>query len=304
MISGISAIYSNLNSETSVEPRLGLRWKFRENQNLNFGYGLHSQLQPHVTYFYLTDLNDGSYIETNNDVKMTKSHHLVLGYDYAINKHFRIKSEVYYQSIFNVPICENMPEFSMLNEGSYFALSVVDSLVNKGTGENYGIELTLEKFLNKGYYFLVTVSLFESKYTGFDGIKRNTAFNGNFVLNTLFGYELELGKKSSLSFDIKGVLAGGKRIVPILLDESIVAQQQILDYDNIYEERYDNYAKIDIRISFKRNSKKLSQEWALDIQNVTNNENIFQQTYIPLDGKIKTDYQTGLYPMFLYRIRF
>ena len=113
-----------------------------------------------------------------------------------------------------------------------------------------------------------------------------------------------MGKKSSLSFDIKGVLAGGKRIVPILLDESIVAQQQILDYDNIYEERYDNYAKIDIRISFKRNSKKLSQEWALDIQNVTNNENIFQQTYIPLDGKIKTDYQTGLYPMFLYRIRF
>ena len=301
---GLHGQVSSINNDIALEPRFGLQWQFAEKHSLHLGAGMHSQLQPHFAYFVKTELLDGSYIETNNNLGFTKSNQLIVGYDFNASQDFRIKLEAYYQQLYNVPISPNDTWYSLLNEGANFGMTIQDSLVNEGTGTNYGIELTIEKFFSKNYYFLVTTSLYESKYIAYDEIERNTAFNGNFVLNTLFGYELELGKKSSLSFDIKGVLAGGKRIVPILLDESIVAQQQILDYDNIYEERYDNYAKIDIRISFKRNSKKLSQEWALDIQNVTNNENIFQQTYIPLDGKIKTDYQTGLYPMFLYRIRF
>ncbi|NOT38584.1 MAG: HAMP domain-containing histidine kinase, partial [Saprospiraceae bacterium] len=41
----------------------------------------------------------------------------------------------------------------------------------------------LEKFYSKGYYFLFTTSIFESKYKASDGILRNTAFNGNYVVN-------------------------------------------------------------------------------------------------------------------------
>jgi hypothetical protein len=86
-----------------------------------------------------------------------------------------------------VPVKTRKDYFSTANLGADFNSPNVDSLVNNGTGENYGIELTLEKFYSKGYYFLVTASVFESKYTGSDGIYRNTAFNGNYVFNALSG---------------------------------------------------------------------------------------------------------------------
>ncbi len=64
-----------------------------------------------------------------------------------------------------------------------------DSLVNNGTGRNYGVELTVERFFHESYYFLVTTSLFDSRYKGSDGISRNTAFNTRYVLNALAGKE-------------------------------------------------------------------------------------------------------------------
>ncbi len=33
-----------------------------------------------------------------------------------------------------------------------------------GKAKNYGIEFTLERFLNKGFYYLTTLSLYDSKY--------------------------------------------------------------------------------------------------------------------------------------------
>ena len=107
-----------------------------------------------------------------------------------------------------------------------------------------------------------------------------------------------------MAFNIKGVWAGGKRIIPIDLDQSIIKHQETYDLTNIYKERYDDYIKTDLRISFKMNFKKISQEWAIDIQNVMNNKNVFQRSYNPTTEEIQTDYQTGFYPMFLYRLRF
>ena len=108
-----------------------------------------------------------------------------------------------------------------MNAGDFFAIAPEENLVNEGTGYNYGLELTVEKFLSKGYYFLFTSSLFDSKYTGGDGITRNTAFNGNYVFNLLAGYEKKIGKKAYLTLDLKGVWAGGRRYVPIDVDASI-----------------------------------------------------------------------------------
>ena len=58
----------------------------------------------------------------------------------------------------------------MLNAGDFFGIPSVDSMVNEGTGYNYGLELTVEKFLSRNYYVLLTGSLFDSKYKGYDGI--------------------------------------------------------------------------------------------------------------------------------------
>ena len=121
----------------------------------------------------------------------------------------------------------------MLNAGDNFGMPAEDSLINKGKGRNYGIEFTLEKFLSHGTYFLFTTSLFDSKYLGTDGIWRNTAFNGNYVINLLGGYELQLGEKTMLTIDLKSVLAGGRRYVPIKIPKSLQAQRSSVRLVNI-----------------------------------------------------------------------
>ena len=105
---------------------------------------------------------DFNFIETNHDLDFTKSHQAVLGYDWSVTPNFRLKVETYYQHLFNVPVEENESHRSLINEGADFYLTRLDSLVNKGTGKNYGVEFTVEKFLSKSYYFLVTTSILDS----------------------------------------------------------------------------------------------------------------------------------------------
>lgn len=302
---GVHLQYFGLNEETAIEPRLSLKWQINPKHSLNAGFGMHSQIQPRSIYFLQTydDIND-TYSTTNEDLKFTRSIHYVLGYNYLVNHDFRIRLETYYQNLYNVPVAESSPEFSMLNMGGEFGMQGGDSLINEGTGTNYGAELTVEKFLGKGYYMLFTASLFDSKYEGFDEVERNTAFNGNYVFNLLAGYERKLGPKSMLTVDIKTVLAGGKRYIPIDLEESRRLEEEVRDYSRAYENNYDDYFRTDLRIGFKINGNRVSQEWGLDLQNITGFQSIFTEGYDAEKDEIYTTYQQGFMPMMLYRIQF
>jgi len=302
---GVHFQYFDMNKESALEPRISLKWQLSPKQSLNAGFGMHSQIQPRSIYFLQTyNAMDDSYSTTNEDLKFTRSNHYVLGYNYLLNKDFRVKIETYYQYLHNVPVAESSPEFSMLNMGGEFGMQGVDSMVNTGTGRNYGVELTMEKFLNKGYYILFTTSLFDSKYRGYDDTLRNTAFNGNYVFNLLAGYEKKLGAKCMMTFDIKTVWAGGKRYIPINLSESRRLKEEVRDYSRAYEDRYDDYFRTDLRIGFKINGRRVSQEWGLDLQNVTGFQSIFAQGYDAEKDEIYTTYQRGFMPMMLYRIQF
>lgn len=295
-----------LNNAWAVEPRLGLRAQTGEKSTISFGTGLHSQLQPMSIYFYETQLPNLSYQKSNSNLDFSKSYHLVAGYDYLFNQNFRFKFETYYQHLFSIPVEASTSYYSLLNAGADFGIQNVDSLGNKGKGRNYGIEFTLEKFFSNHYYFLVTTSLYQSKYTGSDGIEHNTAFNGNFVANGLTGYEILLGKNDQHVLDInfKITWAGGKRFIPIDETASMLAKATVLDETQIYEERFGDYFRWDTRISFKKNGRKVSQQWAMDIQNLTNHRNIFQKTFDPVSNVIREEYQLGFFPIFLYRILF
>jgi hypothetical protein len=192
----------------------------------------------------------------------------------------------------------------MVNAGADFGVPTIDSLKSKGVGENYGVEFTIEKFLDKGYYFLFTTSIFDSKYKGYDNVWRNTAFNSNYVLNLLAGYEFKVGKKNFMTFDAKAVYSGGKRYVPIDLTASNAAGELKYDFTDAYKNKYDDYFRLDFRIGFKMNGKKLSQEFAIDLQNVTVNKSTFTQGYDANTKEIYSSYQQGFYPMMLYRVQF
>jgi hypothetical protein len=304
--SGLHYQLFDLNNSYALEPRIGVKWEFKENQSLSFGTGMHSQMQNILTYFDKTHLSNGSYIETNRNLGFTRSSHFVVAYDRSFGKDKRIKMEAYYQNTYKAPVTSRSSSYSLLNYGADFSNPAVDSLVNKGDGKNYGIELTLEKFYSKNYYFLFTTSLFESKYTPSDRIERNTAFNGNYTINLLGGKEFEINKKNTISFDLKTTTAGGRRYVPIDIAKTAKSPhgELVYDYAHAYENKLKDYFRLDVKLTYRRNGAKIAQEWIIDIQNVLNIKNVFTQSYNPKTNTYEYQYQLGIFPVAQYKILF
>ena len=305
-----------LNSAWNLEPRFGMLWAMNKKNKLSFSYGYHSQMQPLEVYFRETDLSATTTIQPNRDLGFTKSQHLVLGYDTYFKYGLHLKMEVYSQFIHDAPVEVKSSGYSLLNFGAAFYSRVPDSLVNKGTGRNVGLEITFEKRMVKGVYFMINGSLFQSTYEGSDGQTHSTGFNGNFTSNILGGYEFRFNEKSplkangkpktiiALAADIKFVLNGGGRYTPVLVDESLAAGEEILDTQRINEGQYPAYFKLNTRISLKFIHKRVTQEMAFDLQNITNQRNIFYRSFDPASGQTKTVYQTGFLPLGSFRLIF
>jgi hypothetical protein len=166
------------------------------------------------------------------------------------------------------------------------------------------VEITLERFFNQGYYFLLTNSFFDSKYQGSDGIERNTIFNSNYVVNALGGKEFNLGKNNSISFDTKVTYTGGRRFTPIDLALSQQFQTEITVDSEAFSDQYDPYFRWDFKITYRRNGKRFYQQFAVDLQNVLNRDNIFLQSYNSNSNQIETTYQRGFFPDVQYKIYF
>ena len=311
---GLSSQYFNANQRITIEPRVSLSYRLNDRNTFNAGYGFHSKL-PDLYHISLFDKSTNSY--PNKKLDYIKSHHFVLGYNLRLNKGVKFKAEVYYQKITNATIAADSEVhrnvdyaniYSSLNTNSFSHRSDTNRvplfLSDGGKGENYGIEFTLEKPLNNGIYFLSSLSLFESNYKAKDNKKRNTVFNGNIVSNILFGKEWGLTNKLRLNANAKIVYADGLRIIPIDLEKSISSGEGVYDYSKAYESKQPYYARADFSLGLKLELKSFSHEWKLDIKNITNRKNIFDTNYNQQSEEIINQYQTGLFPVFLYRVYF
>ena len=179
---GVHAMYLTLNGDFSLEPRLGVRYQINEKQGFSFAYGIHSRMLPIGAYFANPMVRDPNLFAgdgVNEDLKFLKAHHLVLGYDIALAKATKIKAEVYYQHLFDVPVdASGQTSWSMLNTVSGFPDLW---LSNKGTGDNYGLDLSVEKSFEGGSFMLLSGSVFQSEYTDFNGNTNPTIFSSGMM---------------------------------------------------------------------------------------------------------------------------
>ncbi len=294
-----------LNQSQSLEPRASLKYDLTDQQNITFGYGLHSQIQPIGIYFTRSLDTDGNSKLINNDLGFSKAHHLVLGYDLNLNAFSHIKTEVYYQHLFDIPISRKANStFSILNTQDGF---VSEPFVNNGLGKNYGLELTYERFMHRNLYYLLSASLYDSKYLAQDGKWYNTLYNANYATTFTMGKEWTLSERRKgrvIGFNIKSVLIGGSRYTPIDLAASIDKGEVQYDQAKTFTQKNPDYYRLDIRLSSKRNYKKLTTTLAIDIQNVTNRKNVGGQYFDPIALKIKYFYQAPLIPILSYKLEF
>lgn len=305
MTSGIHINGLTLNDSYSIEPRLALRWDFSASQALSFGGGIHSKMEPSSVYLWNIHDEDGSVSQPNKDLKMSRAAHLVLGYDQRLGPNTHFKSEIYYQHLYDVPV-EDDPSstYSLLNVSDQYDPRV---LVNAGKGRNYGVELTLEQYLHKGFYYLTSASIFNSLYTPKDGVERKTAFASDYVFNFLGGKEFKVGKEHKnkvLFVNAKVSLIGGQRYTPIDLESSISEGETVRFEDRPFSAKSDNIFIPNISIGTRKNRPKSTHEFKIDIQNVSNNQAVVQQYYIQATESIEESAQLGMFPTISYTINF
>jgi hypothetical protein len=302
-------VFTLTKSSSWVQPRLGLRYQVKPNQAFTFGGGLHTQTQPTYIYFYGNKEGaDGKPTLYNKGLGFTYAAHGVAGYERTIGKVAQFKTEVYYQYLWNVPVEIKKSSFSLVNTGTGFSRFFPDSLQNTGTAFNYGMEFTLERFFVKGYYFLSTVSLFQSKYYGSDGILRNTDFNGQYAWNILFSKEFKI--KKNQFFDVGGKVTqlGGRWYGPADTTLSNQAKEFVVSDSLRNTLRFNNYFRLDLKLNYKINRDHVTHEFAIDLVNLLNTKNVLKLTYAPGDptaiNNVRPEYQLGRLPLFYYKLQF
>ncbi len=312
LIAGLHFSQLFLNNTFGIDPRLALTYDLTERQTVSLSAGLHSKPEHASTYF-IERIEEGADLKYPNlDLPMSRAVHLVAGYSAFLRPKLRFKTELYYQYLYNVPVsADTSSGFSVLNSLDVFDIvfgnrrSTVN-LAGEGRGRNYGIELSLERFLGDGYYYMVNSSLFDSQYSGINKQWHRTRVATNFLFNALAGKEWLFGPRKQFVFALNSKFAfyGGVRDHPIHLPSSIEAGVQISIPGRFYTTQLPAYIRFDQGVSLKVNTRKTTHTFALDLQNVFNRYNIYNRYYDPIAERILDERQNGLIPFVLYRFEF
>jgi len=300
---GIHMQYFTLNDHYTIEPRIGVRWKFKPTQSMSFGYGDHSRLE--MLFLYLGQQpGQTGFTQPNRDLDFTKSHHFVVGYDLAINENLNFRAEAFYQNLYSVPV-QPGTSYSMMNVDQDWFIN--DSLINDGNGLNYGLDLTLERYMHNGFYYLVTASLFQAKYTGGDKIERSSRYDKNYVVNFLAGKEWKVGKghkNNTIGLNGKFSMIGGDRISPVDEEATYLSKEVIYDETRSFEERKPNVYYLHFTLNYRKNKKKHASIWSFQILNAMGSPEFFGYKYNYKYDRIDKDEQTIIMPNISYKIVF
>jgi hypothetical protein len=264
LVAGLHNTNILLNHKSTIETRIAMNWKLNNTSSVHAGYGKHSMMESVHNYYTKVLQPDGSVVEPNKNLDLLKANHFVLGVEKRFSENLMAKVEVYYQDLYNLPVENNDTSYySTINEGINYRYV---TLVNKGTGKNYGLEFTLERYFDNNYYLLFNGTLFESKYKTLEDEWRNTRYNNNFLINILWGKEFKnLGKKHNqiLAINAKAFFEGGQRYIPLLRDVQgniavDPANDKYWDYNKAYTHKLDNIYQLNLSVTSQKPHTRFS----------------------------------------------
>lgn len=304
IISGVHFTYSFINKKFYAEPRASIEYRVKEAHTLTAGVGLHNRLDAFSTYRSQIPSVYNYPTNYNSELEMSRAFHSVIGYNFSFLKDFRVKSEIYFQYLFNIPAGFGTNDFySAINQNDGF---VAIPLKSVGQGMNYGMEVTVEKFFTHNYYFLFTTSLFNSKYKTESGKWYNTTYNTQYLLNWIGGKEFVLGKKrlSRIAINAKVLWRGGMRQTPVDLEASQIARETVYDWTQPFSQKLQDYVRVDLGLSYRKTQKRWDWQIGVEMQNVINRENVAAQVYDKATQKLIYKRNLGIVPVFYFKVQF
>ena len=300
MNAGIHFLYFGLNGNFAIDPRIGIKWQAAPKHSLGIAYGKHSRIEPLRIYLIEFPENDGEVLP-NKNLEITKAHHFVMAYDWNINSNMHLKIEPYVQLLYDVPVSPDS-SFSMINYQNDMFFQ--DRLDNTGTGMNYGVDFTFERFMKNSYYYMVTASIYESKFKGGDGIERDTRLNQNYVLNILGGKEWQVGKSNFLSVNGKFTTVGGTRYTPPDQETSKAVSAVVYQMDKLYEGQWNANYYFDLSVNYRINRPKVSHTFILQAKNLTMQSELLGFAYNYSEQYAQPMELTIILPYLSYKIEF
>lgn len=296
---GLHALWFALNHTYALEPRLGVKYQYAANQSLSLGYGLHSRVLPIGNYFTEVQLTNGDIYYPNKQLDLLRAHHIVLAHDLTLPHNLHLRTELYYQQLWGVPVAPDSTNYWLLNERDGFATT---ALVSTGKGQNYGIDITIEKFFSRGLFFLLSGSLYQSTYTTYTQQQFDTRLNSRYSTSLMGGKEWAIKRKNALQLGARIVYTGGYRYTPANRAASILAQELVTIPSLSYSLKVPDYLRPDLRIAYRNNGSHLNWTLSLDVQNAINRQNVLDERYDPLANDLIFRYQGTLVPVLSFRL--
>ena len=307
VIGGVHGSYLALNGRYSIEPRVSVAYEVNQHK-YTLAAGLHSKPEHISTYMFQNRIQGSEISYPNRDLDLQRAFHAVAGYETRLPWKLRLKTEVYYQHLYSVPVeTDSASGFSMINaESIYSLLNTKQKMVSEGTGENYGIDMSIERPFSDGYYLLAGGSLFNSTYRDFMGNEYNTRFNRKYQVNLVGCKEFKLNTNGKKVLGLNGKLlySGGLRESEIDVAKSVANEQTEIVQGTNFSQKGLPYFRADLGVYYKINSKKATHSIQFDVQNVTNNKNYYFSYFDAKSGKVKEVNQLGFFPNISYRIDF
>ena len=296
---GVSFQNLNFDNITFIGPSFRLSRTF---QKWSFALSYNLEGQPYDPF---VNSSTGVFREST---PVLKSHQYNFNINYQIGKQHLLSMNAYWYDLFDVPV----NRFGLLNVDNYSALNLFDDrpaigLFNNGFGKNYGIELSLEKSIDKGFYYRSNLTLYKAEYARQDLQWRDSRFNGNYIFNAMVGKEYNKtknNKRKTFGINAHLTLAGGYYNYPVDLRFSREFDRTVYNFRNGPTEAIKDVFRINLRLYWKTNKAKKSSILSLDIQNLTNNENEAFRFYDILLDEISLQKQLGIIPVLSYRVEF
>lgn len=306
VIGGVHGSYLALNGKSSIEPRASVTYQVNKNK-LTLAAGLHSKPEHLSTYLFQNASVGQAVTHPNKNLDLQRAFHSVLGYETSLPLKTRLKVELYYQYLYNIPVEKDSTSgFSIINALDVYSLLDTKPLVSEGTGKNYGADISLERPFANNFYVLATGSIFKSTYTTYGGKEYNTRFNRGYTFNIVGGKEFKLNHSGRKVIGLNGKVLtnGGSRESVIDVAQSMATGKEKYVQGQYFTKQVPSYFRVDGGIYYKVNNKRATHTIQLDVQNITNRKNFYFSYYDYKSATVKTVNQLGFFPNISYRIEF
>ena len=288
---GLRLNYSTLWEESFFEPRLHCDYHWNSSTSLAVGYArLYQYPSPSLLMTSATGFSQQA-------LDPMEVHHFFVSSHHVIGK-VPVTNTLFYDNYHAVPQYGPFSEFNRLNE------FIVDPFTGNGTTETYGYNLSIQRNFIHSFYLISSLAVFNSTY---GDEERPSRFDSDYSFSFTGGKEFEKEKGDHLrtfGIDTRIFYTGGLRESVVDEATSLAEYRTVYRTDDPFSEKLDDYFRLDLRLSWRKEKEGKTRTLALDIQNALSIENDAYSYYDFRQGRVVKQEQLGIIPVLVYRVDF